>query len=43
MLEDHFVGDAMGFANHPSRRIIRMELVTISDNIQYQPYDVRRA
>ena len=43
MLKDHFISDAMAFADHPSKRTTKVVLATVGDNIQYQPHDVRKA
>ena len=40
MLEDHFVGEAKAFVNHPSRRTTRVELITVWNNVKYKLYDV---
>ena len=43
MLQDHFVNGARAFAQHPSRRTTRIDLVFETNTWQYRPYDVRRA
>ena len=42
-MENHFVNATMTFLGYPSKRTTKVELITIGDNIQYKPYNVRRA
>ena len=43
MLEDLFIGDVMAFVVYLSKRTTTMKLITIGDEIQYRPYEVKRA